>query len=352
MALQRISLVVKVSHPHIDVLFSGTQTSCKEVSPPVQTVSQHSNNVGNASGGALVQQGHISAGVVTVQHQQNNNNKGESGVVGIRRGKSNSESKAQAARNKHKNCQNKEKHGGTRTALRSESSSASATQNNSSQSQINGQKDIRNFSADTNSEMLQKLGNKCKLEHQQQQQQQQQSQQQQQQTSKTSKLVQQSQSHEVKVNGVLQNGERRHSDCETDHQREGSTPASTISSTEDSNLNHQVEHLAESSEENNGAVLLGELFIIVLIFICSYFLRYEWYSHKIAQGTFRRDKISRRDRLRCDKHNSADRIFMIKVYANLTICTQLLKRILKHVKTIKGLSLLNSSYNQMPIRII
>ncbi|XP_025159580.1 probable serine/threonine-protein kinase tsuA isoform X3 [Harpegnathos saltator] len=236
---------------------NSTQTSCKEVSPPVQTATQHSNNVGNASGGTLVQQGHISSsGVVTAQHQQNNNNKGESGVVGVRRGKSNSESKAQAARNKHKNCQNKEKHGGTRTTLRSESSSANATQNNSSQSQINGQKDIRNFSADTNSEMLQKLGNKCKLEHQQQQQQSQQ-QQQQQQTSKTSKLVQQSQSHEVKVNGVLQNGERRHSDSETDQQREGSTPASTISSTEDSNLNHQAEHLAESSEENNGAVLLG-----------------------------------------------------------------------------------------------
>lgn len=191
-------------------------------------------------------------------HQQNNNNKGESGV-GVRRGKSNSESKAQAARNKHKNSQNKEKHG-ARTTSRSESSSVNAQ--NSSQSQITGQKDVRNFSADTNSEMLQKLGNKCKIEQQQQLQPQQ--------TSKTSKLIQ-SQSHDVKVNGSLQNGERRHSDSETDQQREGSTPASTISSTEDSNVNHQAEHSAESSEENNGAVILGEFFtLIIIVIICTY----------------------------------------------------------------------------------
>ncbi|XP_012235204.1 protein kinase 4 isoform X2 [Linepithema humile] len=220
---------------------NSTQTNCKEVSPPAQTTSQL-NNV-TSGNGTVIQQSHISSGVPT--NQQNNNNKGESGV-GVRRGKSNSESKAQAARNKHKNSQNKEKHG-ARTTSRSESSSVNAQSN--SQSQITGQKDVRNFTADTNSEMLQKLGNKCKIEQQQQQLQPQQ-------TSKTSKLVQ-SQSHEVKVNGALQNGERRHSDSETDQQREGSTPASTISSTEDSNVNHQAEHLAESSEENNGAVLLG-----------------------------------------------------------------------------------------------
>lgn len=222
---------------------NSTQTNCKEVSPPVQTTSQH-NNITSGSG-TVVQQSHISSGVAT--HQQNNNNKGESGV-GVRRGKSNSESKAQAARNKHKNSQNKEKHG-SRTTSRSESNSINTQ--SSSQSQITGQKDVRNFSADTNSEILQKLGNKCKMEQQQQQQQPQS-----QQISKTSKLVQ-SQSHEIKVNGTLQNGERRHSDSETDQQREGSTPASTISSTEDSNVNHQTEHLAESSEENSTAAILG-----------------------------------------------------------------------------------------------
>ncbi|XP_011694520.1 PREDICTED: protein kinase 4 isoform X2 [Wasmannia auropunctata] len=218
-------------------------TQGKEILPPAQTTSQHSNVT--SGNGTVAQQSHISSGMST--HQQNNNNKGESGV-GVRRGKSNSESKAQAARNKHKNSQNKEKHG-TRTTSRSESSSINNTQN-SSQTQITGQKDVRNFSADTNSEMLQKLGNKCKMEQQQLQPQPQQI------SNKTSKLVQ-LQSHEVNVNGAFQNGERRHSDSETDQQREGSTPASTISSTEDSNVNHQAEHLAESSEENSGAVLLG-----------------------------------------------------------------------------------------------
>lgn len=233
-------------------MFLDTQNSCKEISPSAQTTSQHSNIT--SGNGTVAQQSHMSSGV----HQQNNNNKGESGV-GVRRGKSNSESKAQAARNKHKNSQNKEKHG-TRTTSRSESSSINTQ--SSSQSQITGQKDVRNFSADTNSEMLQKLGNKCKMEQQQQQPQQQP--QPQQISNKTSKLVQ-LQSHEINVNGAFQNGER-HSDSEMDQQREGSTPASTISSTEDSNVNHQAEHLTESSEENSGAVLLGEFFFLILIF--------------------------------------------------------------------------------------
>ncbi|XP_012147011.2 CCR4-NOT transcription complex subunit 4 isoform X5 [Megachile rotundata] len=227
---------------------NSTQTNCKELSPPTQTSSQL-NNVTNGSG--TINQTQVSSSGTT--QQQTNNNKGE--PMNLRRGKSNSESKAQAARNKHKNCQNKEKHS-TRTTSRSESSSI-GTQNNV-QSQINGQKDIRNFSSETNSDVLQKLGNKCKSEQQQPQPQQQQQQSQPQQNNKGSKLVQQQQqSQDLKVNGVVQNGERRHSDSETDQQREGSTPASTISSTEDSNASHQVEHLAESSEENSGAAILG-----------------------------------------------------------------------------------------------
>ncbi|XP_043517759.1 putative mediator of RNA polymerase II transcription subunit 12 isoform X4 [Frieseomelitta varia] len=238
---------------------NSSQTNCKELSPPSQTTSQQ-NNMTNGSS-TINQQSHVLSGGST--QQQNNNNKGEN--MNIRRGKSNSESKAQAARNKHKNCQNKEKHS-TRPTSRSESSSI-GTQNNV-QSQINGQKDIRNFSSESNSDVLQKLGNKCKSEQQSQPQQQQQQpqqppsqQQSQQQSNKRSKLVQQQQqyqqSQELKVNGIVQNGDRRHSDSETDQQREGSTPASTISSTEDSNVNHQVEHLVESSEENNGAAILG-----------------------------------------------------------------------------------------------
>ncbi|KAL2715288.1 myb-like protein I isoform X1 [Vespula squamosa] len=221
---------------------NNTQTNCKESSPPTQTTSQQHSIINGSS--LTTQQTHISSGAS--MHQQNNNNKGENGMS-LRRGKSNSESKAQAARNKHKNCQNKEKHS-TRTTSRSESSSISVQ--NNVQPQVNGQKDIRNFSAETNSDVLQKLGNKCKVEQQQQQQQQQQ------QSNKISKPAQQP-SNELKINGVVQNGERRHSDSETDQQREGSTPASTISSSEDSNVNHQVEQLVESSEENNGAAILG-----------------------------------------------------------------------------------------------
>nr|XP_033324603.1 protein kinase 4 isoform X2 [Megalopta genalis] len=240
---------------------NSTQTNCKELSPPSQVASQP-NNITNGSS-TTNQQSHVLSGGST--HQQNNNNKGES--MNLRRGKSNSESKAQAARNKHKNCQNKEKHC-TRTTSRSESSSISVQ--NNVPPQINGQKDIRNFSSETNSDVIQKLGSKCKSEQQQQQQPQPSSQQQHQpppmhlqqqpqQNNKGSKFVQQQQqtSQELKVNGVVQNGERRHSDSETDQQREGSTPASTISSTEDSNVIHQVEHLTESSEENNGAAILG-----------------------------------------------------------------------------------------------
>ncbi|XP_066582625.1 uncharacterized protein Cnot4 [Prorops nasuta] len=211
---------------------NSTQTNCKE-SLPSQTTSQQNNIV---NGGSLtVQQEHISVGSTN----QHNNNKGENGL-NIRRGKSNSESKAQAARNKHKNVQNKEKHG-TRITSRSESSSIN-TQNNVQSSQVNGQKDIRNFSADAASEVLQKSNSRSKTD---------------QQSNKTSKLIQQTQ--ELKINGIVQNGEeRRHSECETDQQREGSTPASTISSTEDSNVNTHTENLVESPiEENNGAAILG-----------------------------------------------------------------------------------------------
>lgn len=46
------------------------------------------------------------------------------------------------------------------------------------------------------------------------------------------------------------NGELAHSENEVDLQREGSTPASTVSSSEDSSvLNHQGDHSADSNEE-------------------------------------------------------------------------------------------------------
>ena len=171
--------------------------------------------------------------VTSIQKQQqnnNNNNKGENEIgsngVGSRRGKSNSESKAQAVRNKQKNSQNKEKSSSTtRTTSRSESSSTIT-----SQPQINGQKEIRN------DEVVQKSNGRYKIEQQK----------------GTKLLVQQIQ--ELKINGVVQTREHSQSESEPETQREGSTPASTISSSEDSNANHQT----ESGEEN--ATVLGELF--------------------------------------------------------------------------------------------
>jgi hypothetical protein len=74
------------------------------------------------------------------------------------------------------------------------------------------------------------------------------------QNNKGSKLVQQMQ--DLKVNGIVQNGEQCHSEND-EPQREAGTPASTISSSEDSSANHQVERLAESSEETNSTAILG-----------------------------------------------------------------------------------------------
>lgn len=174
------------------------------------------------------------------QPTQNNNNKGENelvnGVTGSRRGKSNNiDSKSQAARNKQKNSQNKEKNG-ARSSTRSESGSTiTATPN--VQSQINGQKEIRNYSAESNGESVQKPNGRFKIEQNSVQQQ-------------GAKLLAQ-QIQELKMNGVVQPREHSQSESEPDVPREGSTPASTISSSEDSNANQPIEF----SEEGSTAVL-------------------------------------------------------------------------------------------------
>lgn len=194
------------------------------------------------------------------QPQQNNNNKGESDLS-IRRGKNsnvsnNNESKAQTARNKHKNSQNKEKHGNnSRTSSRSDSNASS---NGATQQvvQVNGQ--VKDMTVSSNStiietspgELVQKSSTKLRAE---------QSQQQTGQNSKGTKLVQQIQ--DLKINGILQNGTEHihveNNDIVIDSQREGSTPASTISGSEDSNAINHSDRLIESSEESNSAVLLG-----------------------------------------------------------------------------------------------
>lgn len=209
--------------------FSDTQTNCKE-SPPIQTSVQQNNIV---NGNNTAQPNHLSI--------QSNNNKGENNTA-LRRGKSNIESKAQAVRNKHKNCQNKEKHG-MRTTSRSESSSI----NTPNIGQINGQKGIKSLSTDTNNDVGHKSNNRCNKVEQ----------------PNKSKTVQ-----EVEANGIL-NGEHSNSDSETDQHREGSTPASTASSSEESSVHQPTEHLGEPCEESH-VNILGEFFLIMLCIIFFY----------------------------------------------------------------------------------
>lgn len=231
--------------------FLDVQSNCKE-SSPTQTSTQSNNfvNQENCTNGIVQNNSAASS------QKQNNNNKGENGVSS-RRGKSNSESKAQAARNKHKNSQNKEKHSNpsTRATSRSESNS-NLTANGSSQPQVNGQKEIVNLSGElststtttptsaittttTSGETGVQKSNVVKLKTDQSAQQQ---------TNKVSKLTQQV--RDLTINGIVVNGELTHAENEVDLQREGSTPASTVSSSEDSSiLNHQGERLADSNEE-------------------------------------------------------------------------------------------------------
>lgn len=245
--------------------FADTPTNCKESSPPSQTSTQQlPNNVSCESGTNGVTPAINS--LPTAAQKPNNNNKGENGVA-TRRGKSNSESKAQAARNKHKNSQNKEKHSNTRTTSRSESNSNITQSNSGTQPQVNGQKEIRNYTAEsTSSEVVQKSsGGRLKVEQPQQQ------------TvpsAKGSKLVRQLQDLND-INGVVQNGEHSNSESESEPQREGSTPASTISSLDDSNANNQAERLGDSCEEIGSAAILGE-FLRIAVLLLAYLTYYRW----------------------------------------------------------------------------
>ncbi|XP_046629957.1 uncharacterized protein LOC124310202 isoform X2 [Neodiprion virginianus] len=206
---------------------NSTQTNSKEPSPPVHTPVQQSNGT---NGSVSIQQNHPA---VTI-NQQNNNNKGEGGLS--RRGKSNSESKAQAARNKHKNSQNKEKHG-VRTSSRSESNSTNGQ--TSLQTQSNMQKESLDSSVDSVSENTQMSSCRSKMDQHN--------------TQSKDQNPSEFQNDEPKINGVFENGERSQSESESDPPREGSTPASTVSSTEDStNLNAG---LVDSEEIGSVAVL-------------------------------------------------------------------------------------------------
>ncbi|XP_012267573.2 TPR-containing protein DDB_G0280363 isoform X2 [Athalia rosae] len=205
---------------------NSTQTNSKEPSPAINTLVQQSNG----TNGSASLQNHTAATI----NQQNNNNKGEGGLS--RRGKSNSESKAQAARNKHKNSQNKEKHG-VRTTSRSESNSTNGQTSLQMSSSL--QTESRNSSIDSVDENTQKPNTRSQMDQHN--------------TQVKDQNPSEFQNDEAKINGVLENGEMSQSESDSDPPREGSTPASIVSSTEEST--HHNTGLVDSEEMGNVAVL-------------------------------------------------------------------------------------------------
>ncbi|XP_063994792.1 uncharacterized protein LOC135172557 isoform X1 [Diachasmimorpha longicaudata] len=212
---------------------NSTSSISKDSSPPSQSPPQ-------ANGSAA------SAGIPSTQpnnnptQQQNNNNKGEGIGSTSRRGKSNSESKVQAVRNKHKNTQNKEKHGTTRTTSRSESSS-SGHGIASDKHQIDGQKDIRSFNDEPSSDGS--ANGRCNDDqgvHRQRQ------------NSDSTTSIEPTM-RDIKLNGITRNGET--SESESEPQREGSTPASTASSSSDDCGSNGPERLIAHDDNCDVSVL-------------------------------------------------------------------------------------------------
>lgn len=235
-------------------------TNSKE-SSPIQQTNNHT-----VENGVVVVPTNPAIVAAAQKQQQNNNNKGES-AINARRGKSNSESKAQAARNKHKNSQNKEKHSSTSSGTRRSESNSNINQN--------GQKEsLDSMTVATAEQLVQKL--KLKSEQCVQN------------NNKTAiKLTQQVQ--ELKINGIVLNGDQDSDELQLQRQREGGTPASTISSSEDSSSiistsNQQVERLLEANCEesigNSTLVLLGEFCIpiIVTLMALAVYCCWCWYN--------------------------------------------------------------------------
>lgn len=225
------------------------QTNCSQInfkdpSLPVEIASQ--NNVINENT-TNIQQNLSSPTVPTKKQSNNNNNKGESGI-GFRRGKSNSESKVQAARNKHKNCQNKEKHnvrGGTTQSSDLNNASAELGTQNKTQSLVNGQKEVRNCSAESLIEAEQISANQQNVDNAQSHRMQE------------PELKLKQQFNDLKINGIVQSVDYNHLDRDGELQGERCTPTSTISSSDDSNAIHQIELLSKLKEDNDRSTLLG-----------------------------------------------------------------------------------------------
>ena len=227
-------------------MISGTQPNYKEPSTPVQIPVQQNNVIDENCTNAPQ---NLSLPTVPAK-KHSNNNKGENGV-GLRRGKNNGESKVQAARNKQKNGQNKEKNNARVTAQSDLTySNTQSSMQNITQTQVNGQNEFETFSSDSVIETEQKSASKKKVDQSQPH------------TTQDSELKLTQQINDLKINGVVQNGDYSLSERDREIQRERSTPVSTISNSDDSNANQQVHNLVKPKEENDSLSLLGKYLIL------------------------------------------------------------------------------------------
>lgn len=231
-------------------MISGAQPNYKEPSTPIQIPIQQSNEINENSTNVLQ---NLSLPTVPAK-KHSNNNKGENGV-GLRRGKNNSESKVQAARNKHKNCQNKEKSNARAIAQPDLTYSNTQSVQNITQPQVNGQNELETFSVDSIMDTEQKTISKTKVDHSQPH------------STQDSELKLMQQINDLTINGMVQNGDFSHSDRDGDSQPERSTPISTISNSDDSNANEEVDHLVKSKEANDSLTVLGILKTFIIIYM-------------------------------------------------------------------------------------
>ncbi|XP_033213310.1 alpha-protein kinase 1 isoform X2 [Belonocnema kinseyi] len=221
-------------------LTNSAQPNYKEPSTPIQIPIQQTNVIDENSTNVVQ---NLSLPTVPAK-KHSNNNKGENGV-GLRRGKNNSESKVQAARNKHKNCQNKEK-SNARVMVQPELTySNTQIVQDIAQPHANGQNEFETYSADSIMETEQKTAIKIEVDYSQPH------------SAQGSEFEIMQKMNDLKINGMVQIGDFSYSDRDEKSQPERSTPVSTISNSDDSNANEEVDHLVKSKETNDSSALLG-----------------------------------------------------------------------------------------------
>ncbi|XP_033213313.1 CCR4-NOT transcription complex subunit 4 isoform X4 [Belonocnema kinseyi] len=221
-------------------LTNSAQPNYKEPSTPIQIPIQQTNVIDENSTNVVQ---NLSLPTVPAK-KHSNNNKGENGV-GLRRGKNNSESKVQAARNKHKNCQNKEK-SNARVMVQPELTySNTQIVQDIAQPHANGQNEFETYSADSIMETEQKTAIKIEVDYSQPH------------SAQGSEFEIMQKMNDLKINGMVQIGDFSYSDRDEKSQPERSTPVSTISNSDDSNANEEVDHLVKSKETNDSSALLA-----------------------------------------------------------------------------------------------